>query len=369
MKNKKLISAISLILMMCIVLGACGKKEEKKETTDNKRTITDLAGNSVTIPKAEDIKKVVIIAPPLPSTYLATAKDTSKIMAMNEMSFFHANQEIINKLVPNRKDINTTMISGGGATSQANVEELMKINPDVILLWGEGQRKGLENIDIPIVDFFTKSKNNEVYTTETDKLMRDVFEVKGEQNIAKEWKVTNDLLKDKLANVKDGEQKKALMIMNNTGEAITVRAKNTHGDDWLVRSGLTNVAGEMEGGDTCQVTMEQIYQWDPDVIFLFWGIDDSKYLDNSIKGQDWSQLTAFKNKKIMDMPIGVINWGFPGSDAPLTAHWIGMQGYPEKFDEKEFKERLKEYYKTAYNLELSEELMNQILSPAKKPKQ
>jgi iron complex transport system substrate-binding protein len=51
------------------------------------------------------------------------------------------------------------------------------------------------------------------------------------------------------------------------------------------------------------------------------------YLSNTISGQDWSKTKAFDNKSIYDMPVGIINWGTPSSDSPLTLEWLVMTNY------------------------------------------
>ncbi len=85
---------------------------------------------------------------------------------------------------------------------------------------------------------------------------------------------------------------------------ITVRGAGTYGDDWLNKSGLVNVASELEG-DSVEVTMEQIYEWDPDIIYIFRGMPSQSYIDNTIDGQDWSLTSAYADGTIYDMPVGV----------------------------------------------------------------
>jgi iron complex transport system substrate-binding protein len=55
--------------------------------------------------------------------------------------------------------------------------------------------------------------------------------------------------------------------------------------------------------------MEQIYQWNPDLIYVFIGSPASLFQSNHIQGQDWSLLTAYKNKAIFDIPQAVYSWG------------------------------------------------------------
>ena len=150
--------------------------------------------------------------------------------------------------------------------------------------------------------------------------------------------------------------------MSNTGDAITVRGAGTYGDDWLNKSGLVNVASELEG-DSVEVTMEQIYEWDPDIIYIFRGMPSQSYIDNTIDGQDWSLTSAYADGTIYDMPVGVFNWGAPNADSPLTLEWMVMKNYPGNLDELEFKDNVKSYYERQYGIELTDENVESILNP------
>ena len=47
------------------------------------------------------------------------------------------------------------------------------------------------------------------------------------------------------------------MIMNNSGDKITVRGTDSYGADWLRKSGVINVADVR--GEGSEVSMEQLY--------------------------------------------------------------------------------------------------------------
>jgi hypothetical protein len=47
---------------------------------------------------------------------------------------------------------------------------------------------------------------------------------------------------------------------------ITVYGNNTYADTWFKKSGLKNAAAAVS--DSAEVSMEQIYQWNPDLIYV-----------------------------------------------------------------------------------------------------
>ncbi len=364
MKKKRLwILALCLMLMVSLLFTACTDSTEEISADGeggNMRTIVDLAGNTVELPPASEIEKVVIVAPPLVSVYADVMQDTSALIGVHPWAIYDIPTEVRDQLISNWESIDTTFLTGFAS----NTEQVLSMDPDIILVYGTAQMEGLENIDIPIVDFFLTDTVNENWSVQIDTLMREIFAIEDGSTLQDEWDEANAIAAEALANIGEEEKKTGLMIMLNTGDTITVRGVGSYGDDWLTTSGLINVAGGIEG-EAKEVTMEQIYEWDPDIIWVFQGLDASAYMSNSIDGQDWSQLTAYKNGNIIDTPIGVFYWASPGSDSPLTLQWMILKNYPDTMDEEDFIERMKEYYTQHYNITLTDEMVDAILDPEK----
>lgn len=361
-----------LLLTVALILGGCAQKADTSKQKNNaesqskqegsgERTITDLAGNAVVIPPVDKIKHVVIVAPPLVSTYASVVKDTSKLVGVSQVALSDANPQILDRLVPNWKTINTTFLTGYAS----NTEELLKLNPDIILIYGSAQKEGLEKIKIPVVDFYINKQVNETWSVEIDRLMRKIFALSDENSLQTEWDKANQKVAGVLEQAKGAPKQKGLMIMSNTGDKITVRGAGTYGDDWLLKSGLENVAAELKG-ENIEVTMEQIFKWNPDIVYVFRGLPAAQYLSGSIKGQDWSQTQAFKTAKIQDTPKGLMNWGAPCADSPLMIQWLVSKNFPDKFAENEYKEIVKDYYSRCYRISLTDELVTSILNPNQK---
>ena len=324
------------------------------------RVIVDLTGAEIEIPAVADIHKVMIVAPPLVATFASVVKDTSMLVGVHPRALAEANQDVLGAVVPNWESINTTFLTG----FTSNAEEVLNLAPDIILVYGDFQKDGLENVDIPIVDFYIDDTQNESWSVKIDMLMREIFEIEEETTLQDEWYAANEIVSNALSSADEGDKKTAVMIKSNTGDAIAVRGSNYYGDDWLIKSGLTNAAGELEG-DGAEVTMEQLYEWNPDIIYVFSGLDASQYLDNSIEGQDWSEISAFKNGAIYDMPYGMFNWGAPNVDSPLTLIWMTMKNYPGTIETSYFNTYMKDYYQRQYGITLTDDVVASILDPAK----
>lgn len=339
------------------------KEETKKETEEKEekkeRVITDLAGHEVKLPPASELKRVVIISPPLMATYLSVTGTPENIVGASMGCLKNMHPKLLEALVPNHKEINTAFLDG----FRSNTEELLKLKPDVILVYGDFQKEGLENVDIPIVDFFIKNLQNETWSTEIDRLMRQIFEKEEDHGLKEEWAKAKEIVNKVLDEIPEEERKTAIMVRENNSEGFTVRGKNSYGDDWLKITGLRNLTGDMEGGESVAINLEQLYQWNPQVIYCFGGEPATTYFENATEGRDYSLLQAYQDEAIYDMPKGMFNWGAPNVDSPLTLIWMTMKNYPGKIEESFFKDYMKDYYKRNYSFELSDELMESILKP------
>ncbi len=149
--------------------------------------------------------------------------------------------------------------------------------------------------------------------------------------------------------------------MSNTGDKITVRGIGSYGDNWLKTSGLVNVADIK--GDNREVSMEQLYAWNPDIIYIFRGKPADAYLQGKIYGQDWSHIKAVQNRAVYDMPRGLMNWGAPNAESPLTLLWMLSKNYPELLSDAAFSEMMVAFYARRYGIRLSNKLIDEILYP------
>lgn len=371
MKSKKILFLILAVLTLA--LAGCRASENasvteattsdspatsKNLSLSGMRTITDLGGKTVTVPTAAEIRRIVIISPPTTSVLLGVLSDPDMIVGANSRAFTTSNTEIVSKVFPDWNGVKTSFVSEGFVS---NTEELLNLNPDIVFYYGETQKSGIENLGIPIVDMMKKGDNNpETVTIAWDNLMREIFDVDDSVSLQNEWESSNK----KGAEVLDtytGEKKTALFLFSNTGGVISVYGSGTYADTWFKKSGLVNAAAEISG--QAEVSMEQLYEWDPDFIYVFIGSPASAMLKNKINGQDWSLLSAYKNNSIFDIPQGIYSWGAPCSDAPLTPLWLISKSYPELLSESDFKMLFSDYYSRMYKITLEEELISAVLSP------
>ena len=321
------------------------------------RIVTDLAGNRVPLPPAEALRRVVIISPPLFPQFLALQLPEAELAGVNRIAYAGANKELMDLMYPSWRDVPTGFLIG----FTANTEELLNLDPDIILVYGDFQKEGLWSLSVPILDFAVKNRQNETCTIAMDRLMREAFGLQDRTSgIRTEWEVAKNRTAPSITRVRE-RNLTGLMIMDNTGDSITVRGRGSYGDDWLVNSGLTNVV--QTEADTIETSMEQIYQWNPDVIYVFQGIPARDYLTGQIPKQNWSPLSAFQRGAIFDTPRSLMNWGAPNPDSPLMLQWMVGKNAPDLFNESDFLLTMQQDYRRRYGIELSDSLAESILYP------
>ena len=374
---KRQIIILLLAIVMLYWLTGCGSDTQQEinqtetiaKATNNKsdedtqshtRTIIDLGGNEVEIPPVSEIEHVVVITPPVTSVLLEVIPDTDMIVGLSPKAFVYSNEDVMEKLFPNYKDIETTFV---GDDFSINTEALLALNPDIVLYYGENQRKGLENIGLPIINFFSpKLIDPKDVTVAWDNLLREIFETDGGESLEIEWEYFDTKVEQILVGQTE-EPKRGLWVFSNVGGSLVAAGSSSfdsYAESFFEKAGIVNVATSIEG--TAEVDMEQIYDWDPDIVFVFHNVPAQRYLNNSIEGQDWSLLEAWENQAIYDIPQTAYSWGAPCADSPLMPLWLVSKAYPELYGEEEFRSELSGYYRRLHNVTLTEENIDMILN-------
>ncbi len=211
--KKKLI--ICLVLALSLVFTACGKNAEvkpdketetkdvkaatsstqavassdkkedtsseesnKEQSTDNeKREITGVNGEKITLPPAKNIKRVVVMNPISLSPLINVIPDSVEIVGLNPVAIKTSDQKILNKLLPYWENIETEFFNKDGYG--ANIEELLKLNPNLIVYDAKWQGEGMDKLNIPLIDvnINESGENAEKMMIAYEKVFKEVFEV------------------------------------------------------------------------------------------------------------------------------------------------------------------------------------------------
>ncbi|MFJ7406767.1 MULTISPECIES: ABC transporter substrate-binding protein [unclassified Lysinibacillus] len=346
--------AISALLVGC-TQSDNANKSASNETMETKEEaiIKDELNRKVTIPMNPDRVVVGGILPYFSTWYIAT-NSTKEIVGMHPNSYNAASHSILKDISPDILKADTSFIQNG----EVNIEELMKVNPEVYFEIASDEKSinKLEEAGVPTVALQATADSDDPLEI-LNRWLTLTGEITGTtdrpEQIIQEGKKNQQEINDKLANVQKEDMPR-----------VSVAGSNMHGNRWIKATGGIDVA-EADVQGIKAVNMEQIYNWDPDIIYItnFTETQPKDLFDNSIDGQDWSQLKAVKNKQVYKVPLGIYRWYPPNGDAPLMLKWMAQHNHPEIFDYN-MTEEIQHYYAKFYNYDVTEEQVKDILNPS-----
>jgi iron complex transport system substrate-binding protein len=337
---------LSLLLVMALLLPFAALGEETASFTDS-------TGRTVELPKS--IERIVPTGPLAQLVLLSIAPDKFVGLSSKLDDF---SRPFIEPLV---KDLPLVGQLYGGK-DEINLEELAKLDPQLILDVGEPKKTIKEDMDelqaqlgIPCVHITMFLKDAGSAYQQLGKLLGK--EEKGE---ALAVYLNNSYARMQEINGKVGDKRANMLYC--VGEAgLNVIAKGSfHGEliD-LVAENAAVVDNPSSRGTGNEVDMEQILLWNPEVIVF----ETLAAYENAGKDSLWSSLDAIKNKKYMKVPVGPYNWmGFPPSvQRYLGMMWLQKTLYPELAD-YDLKAEVQEFFKLFYDFDLTDEKYDELMA-------
>ena len=380
--------AILLAVLMCLslMLTACAAQEpavseepsesasaepsesaeaSASEEAEGTRTITDHAGNEVVLP--EKVERVAIGGlTPLTSVYCMFMGSADGLIGIHPDSKNAAVNSILGEAYPELADIPDGWASG----DEINMEELLKLEPDVVFYNADvtANYEALSAAGIPAVGFSTTLFDDYNTIDNFNAWIELLSEVMGPSDradgIIAYGEEVQQVVADRLAEVPEEDYPNTLILSNYNESAITAGG-TSYANYWITATGGKNLGYDV-GAFVGEVNMEQIYEWNPDVLFLnsFSAYTpEDLYNNTAADGHDWSGIKAVQNKRVYKIPLGMYYWFPPSSDSPLMLQWMAKQMYPELFEDLDIEQEIKDYYSEFYGLELTDEQVALILAP------
>lgn len=362
----KLIRMIAMALCAVIVLSAlsgCGGAAALDP--DGTHTVTDHAGNAVEVPNTID-RIVVLDIYPIPAALSVFFGSASKIVGMAQPSMTAAQNSLLGQLYPDILNAETGFIDG----SEVNIEELMKLDPDVVF-YSAGQTAQAELLASAGIPALGISVNKWDYNCiETLKHWVELFEqvFPGTEKTKQVEEYSNkmyELVQERVSGLSDAERAKVFFLFGYSDANITTSGAHFFGQWWCDAIGAVNVANELEKDNANPVNMEQIYQWNPEQILItnFNSAKPDDLYNNSIGTCDWSGVKAVQDKKVYKLPLGIYRAYTPGIDTPITLLWMAQTIYPELFSDIDIISEAQKYYKDVFGIELTPEQASSIFAP------
>lgn len=363
-----LLCLLSLLVLLLAAAG-CGSdgasvgagSASTASTGGDEVTITDDAGREITIPAR--VEKVFCTAPT--GTNLVYTLAPERLIGWN---ITPTDQE--KEYIPAEY---CTMVGLGGwfgKNTTGNVEEIIKLAPDVVLSVGDVDEgyisdaervQGLLNIPVVMIDS-SLIKTGDAY--------RFVGEILGLEERAEELACYSDEVikqaRENTAKLED-EQRVSLYYAEGAKGLHTDPEGSSHTEVFTL-VGARNVADVelQQGYGMSPVSLEQVIAWDPEVILVASDPgEETNVYEHITTSSEWASIQAVKSGQVYVIPHGPFDW----IDRPycvariLGIQWVGNLLYPQLYD-FDIQARVKEFYRLFYHMELSDAQLQKLMEHA-----
>jgi len=318
MRTKK--SPLSLFIVLCLLItlpillvsGCSQKTSDFMDTTSNTkaeitaatnieqettisdtalsdtREITDLAGRKITLPA--DITRISVLHPiPCQMVWrLAPEKLVSADKQFTERLEFMSDDE--------EKRLLALPINGE-FHSDMNIEDLLAVSPQVVITLTKDTKIESEQKKVGI-PFIAASKDTLEEIADSWRLIGKIVGNEKEGNeLGDYWDETIKKVADQTSKINESDKLKVYYAQPDVTKTVGSRT---------IMASIISLAGgisfmeanpQMESANTSeeiQVSLEQIYQWNPDVIIT----KTAKGRDEILSKDAWKDIAAVKNKRV-----------------------------------------------------------------------
>ena len=270
-----------------------------------------------------------------------------------------ASDVLLRQLYPELADLPAPMQNGA-----INIEELFSCSPQVVLVKQEvyaakGQRELLDKTGLPYAVVGYDSMETQIAAME---LVGQVCGGQANERASALAQYYRDVIAEverRADGLEDAGRKRVYHAIN---ALVSTDGATSLGGDWVTAVGAIDVSavdGQATTATDYTASLEQIYEWDPDV-FVCNSAETTKYL---LEKENCAGLRAVQEKQCYTVPVGATRWGQRGSvETYLAMLWLGCTVYPERYKDVDLQQRVTEYYKTFLGIEVDDDLYKQMLS-------
>lgn len=355
MRTRKHIALLLAVCLLMTMVVGCNQSTEapKEEPQPQTITFTDSAGRNIELPAT--INRIAPSGQLAQIVLFAIAPD----MFVGITNKWSASAE---KFL-NTEYYNLPVLGQFYGAQNLNLEEIAKVNPQVIIDIGESKTTIVEDMDgitnqihIPTIHIeATTATMPQAYRTLGKLLNREKEAEVLAQYCEQTYTKTQDIMRAV------GDDKKVKLLYLSGDDGLNVIAKGSFHAEILdmISNNVAVIENPSSKGTGNPVDMEQIVLWNPEVIIFAPG---SVY---SQVGSDpaWQNLAAIKSGKYYEVPEGPFNWmGFPPSvNRYMGMIWVTQLLYPDQAQYNAFEET-KKYYDLFYHTQLTEDQYNGLVA-------
>ena len=245
-------------------------KDSEQEVSKDTITITDHADREVEVP-AEINRIVVADIYPMASVLTVFLGSAKKLVGIDPVCMSAAESGLLGELFPEILDADTSFMNG----ADLNVESLLALEPDVVFCSAGNSEliSTLENAQIPAVGISPSKWDYDILETydQWTALLSQMFPENSNKSeeISAYSKEVYEQVQEMVKDIPQEEKKKVLFLFQYDDQQMVTSGKHFFGQFWCDAVGALNAAEEIEvDNSNAVINMEQVYQWNPDVIII-----------------------------------------------------------------------------------------------------
>ncbi|MEJ7635072.1 ABC transporter substrate-binding protein [Aeromicrobium sp.] len=303
-----------------MLLSACGDSAPK--SAGKSITLKDQRGTVLTFDGP--VKRIVTLPMPAASIMIAVDRSAARLAGVHDASWAAANQSILGTMFPRVLKVPHDI---GTQEFAPNVEGILALDPDVVVQWanqGDEIIQPLENAGLPVLGV------NYGKLEDVGSWFRMFSTVLGrpERGRAMATRLDSDRAAVAAVAAKRTGRAPRVLYFNRFSESLTVQGAGTFNEDYVRLIGAENVSSEVKG--LVEVDLEQVLDWDPDVIVL--GNFDEAMPDDVYGDRRWRDVAAVRARRVYRAPLGGYRWDPPSHESPLMWTWLAQIAFPDGTD-------------------------------------
>lgn len=355
-------AAVATALVALLAVSACSARDADAVAEENADgmlaepiTITDQRG--VTHTFTEPIDSIVTTVIPAPSMITAIDQSYDKVDGVNESTVKRDTGSTFETMFPD----SVTNVTVSGADFVPNMEEIIAIDPDVVIQWADQGDAAtfidpIEAAGYPVIGLeYGTQADLETWITMFSTLLGQ--EDRGEQML----ETMHGTIDELAAFSAKQATKPSVLFLRAAGDGgynAGMSSSEAYMPTWMTASGATNVGADVEYSTKNATSVEQLLEWDPEILFISSMTKLTPadvYADPAL-----AELQAVQDKKVYAVPSGGFWWDPPSAESHLSMIWAAQLVHPESA-EWDLRAEMKETYEFLYGYELSDDEIDQIL--------
>ena len=342
-----------LALMMALSAFACTEVPQAEPAPEAEtRTFTDSVGRTVEVPVLIDKVAVsgpfaqIVLFALCPEKFVGIASAWSKEAEEYLPTEYYQLPEL-------------GQLYGG--KGELNLETLLASGAQVVIDVGEPKKTIVEDLDALQEQTGIPFVHVTALTATMGDAYRKLGELVGKEEEAEVLASYCDTIYAEAAKMVSELPEKANLLYITGAEGLNVIAKGSYHAEVidLLSNNLAVVDEPSSKGTGNEVDMEQIIEWNPDVILFAPG---SIY---ATVGEDknWETIPAIRNGRYYEVPFGPYNWmGFPPSvQRYLGVLWMGKLLYPVVAD-YDLYAAVHQYFELFYHTDLTRDQYDALVA-------